>query len=68
MVWSERDWNGYPAGMLHWGRFGEGTLCGKDAGYETDFDDMKAALATKVVSGNEGVWPCAKCGHAYPKA
>jgi hypothetical protein len=59
-VWADTGRDGRPAGVLHWVRFGEGAICGKDAGYPTDFDDLNAALRAGRVAGYD-VYPCGTC-------
>ncbi len=64
-VWADTGKDGRPAGVLHWARFGEGTLCGKDAGYRTDFHDRKAALRAGRTAG-DNVYPCGTCSALRP--
>ena len=66
-IWADTGKDGNFAGLLHWARFSKGTLCGKDATYPTDFNDMQAALR----AGREGaydVYPCGACGALNPDA
>ena len=64
-AWSEgMGEDGAPAGKIHWGEVGQGTLCDKHDGmYVTDLD-MTAALAAGKDAGY-GVYPCAACSDRY---